>query len=214
MVDFMVQLFPYTLFALIATMMIFLAVKGRASTVVLNVAVIVQAVVTAMTYAIAVDTSRSGSMIVGFAIMLVIFFYIIPSMVMLNFVLYAIVFDSIVDGLKGKLKLLTVASLVSYGMVTCVAFFDRQITNWLEQISTFLVAQWIHAILFYVIAALLILCTFIAHWWMLIYAIKTTKEPAKKVWSIIAFCFPIVGSAIYLFVQLICKIKNHPTRNN
>ena len=209
MVGFMVSLFPVTLFALIATMVVFLA-KDRASTSTLNVAVILQCIIVAATYAVAIDTSRSGGMLVGVAIMYVIFTFIIPSMVMMNFILYATIFNSIVDGLKGRLKLLTAASLASYGIMTLAILYERQIFNWTERISTFGVFGWIAALLFFTIIILWILGAFVAHWWMFIYALKTTPEPVKKVWNIIAFCLPIVGSVIYLFVHLIkafVKIK-------
>ena len=196
MVDFMAQLFPYTYIALMAAIAIFLATEGRVSTIMLYVAVIVQGTVVVTSYAFIIATP-------DFSAVVAIFYYLIPSVPMFYFVLCAVVFNDIVGGLKGKLKLLMTTSLISYGLITCMAYLNRQIYNWIKRNFTFWDYDWTYAILFWSLAALWILSTLIAHGGMLIYALKTTPKRTKKIWAVIAFLFPIVGSAIYLFVRFV-----------
>ena len=187
----MAQLYPYTFFALVATMVIFLATKGRASTIMLYIAVVVQGVVVTAAYAFTLSVS-------GFSVIGAVLIYLIPSVIMLYFVLCAVLFNDIIGGLKGKLKFLMATSLVSYGLITCAMFFERQITNWFERTFTFRGFGWAFGILYWLIAALWILGTLVAHGGMFIYALKTPQKRAKKILAIIAFLFPIIGSVIYL----------------
>lgn len=201
MVNFLVQLFPLTLFALIATMIVFLVVKGRASTVVLNVAVVVMGAVVAATYAITLAA-------LGLSVFIAQLYYLVPSVLMLNFALYAAAFNNIIDGLKGKLKLFTATSLASYCAITLTVFFERPIAIWIERAFAFI--GWIYTALFLLIAALWIVGAFVAHWWMFICVLRTTREPSKKIWGIIAFCLPIVGSVAYLLmlpIKALTRIK-------
>ena len=190
------QFFPHTFFVLIGIMMMFLATKGRASTIVLYVAVVVQGVVVVAAYALSTYVS-------GLSVVVVYINYLMPSILMLNFVLYAVVLNDIVDRLKGKLKVLTAASLVSYGLFMCTVFFERQIYRWYERTFTFRGFGWFFTILVWIIAALWILGGLVAFGGMLVYALKTAQGRTKKIWAVIAFLCPIVGSVIYLFVQLI-----------
>ena len=197
----MAQLFPYTFFALIATMAIFLSKKGRASTITLYAAAIVQGVVVITAYAFSTYVS-------GLSVVVAYINYLTPAILMLNFVLYAVVFNDIVDGLKGKLKLLTATSFVSYGLFTCTVFFERQIYSWYERTFTFRGFGWFFTILVLAIAVLWILGGLVAYWGMFIYALKTTQERIEKTWAIFALLCPIVGSVIYLFVKLDKKVTS------
>ena len=191
----MAQFFPYMFIALIAIMMVFLATKGRASTVMLYVAVVVQGAVVVAANAVAATA--------GFGVMFVIFSYIIPAILMLNFALCAVVFNDIAGGLKGKLKLLTGTSLASYGIITCAVYFERQLFNWIERIFTFWESKFVYDLLFGLPMVLWVLGGLVAHWGMFIYALKTARERTRKIWIVVAFLCPIVGSVIYLFVQLV-----------
>ena len=192
----MVQFFPHTFFVLIGIMMVFLATEGRASTVMLYVAVVVQGVIVAAAHAFTYSLS-------GLSVFLAYLYYLIPSMLMLNFILYAVFFDDIIGGLKSKLKLLTAASLISYAIITCTVFFERQVNNWIEGAVTFWVFEWTIILLYGLLVILLFLGTLVAHWGMFIYALKTTQGRTKKIWTVVAFLCPILGSVIYLFVQLV-----------
>jgi len=181
--------------ALIATMAMFLAKKGKASTTMLYVAVIVQGVIVVAAYAFSTYVS-------GLSVVAVYINYLTPAILMLNFVLYAVVFNDIVGGLKGKLKVLTAASLVSYSLITWAVFFDRQLFNWIEHTFTFWDSKFVYDLLFGLPMVLWVLGGLVAYWGMLIYVLKTAQERTKKNWAVIAFLCPIVGSVIYLFARL------------
>ena len=101
MLDFigidMQQLLLYTAIALIPIMIVFLVVKGRVCTLVLTVAIIVLGIGVAAAYTVMIDVSLSGSIAPALGMLVVLFAYIIPTMFMLNFTLYGVIFNVIAE---------------------------------------------------------------------------------------------------------------------
>ena len=197
MMDFMAQVFPHTLFALVVVMVIFLVGKGWVSTIALYSSLIAISAGMVSIYAYVLTVGGLGAP-------LVFFVYAVPITYMLNFALYATVFNSITESLKGKLKLCTAVFLILFSLSLYAAFIEREIFAWIERRFAFANAELIFAFIFWVPAVLWILGTLITHWVMFIYSIKTAEgQRAKMIWAIVAFVFPILGSLLYIFIRLI-----------
>ncbi|MCL2287521.1 MAG: hypothetical protein FWC32_14310 [Firmicutes bacterium] len=198
------QIFTLMPIALIATVAVFWIGKGTTSIIALYCAVFLLGIGVASAYALTINTFRFGSF-GGLGVIAVVPFYLMPNILMLNFTLYAVMFNDITEGLKGKLKMWTVVTLTSFSIYLYMLNIESKIVNWMRYYfaseSAVTIVLWIPSVLW-------ILSSLFTHWAMFIRALKLTQEQrAKKTWAIIAFFLPIAGSALYLIVHF-AKVLN------
>lgn len=143
------------------------------------------------------------------AILFGLLLLVTPVILMLNFVLCAIVFSGITDGLKGKLKTWMAVSLISFGIFFLmtpiniglfIRLLDISINNLMEDIGF----EWF----LFMPAAIWVFSTLITHWTMFVYALRIPPEYNKKIWVGITFIFPVVGPLLYIFRQKIKKFSS------
>ena len=188
---------------LIVAMRFFLTDRVITSMTALKVSAFALGAGSAAAFISAVYVSRFGNSLfiglTGFAVIFVVVFYLIPSILMLNLTLYAAVFHDVTDNLKGKLKIWTAFSLISFSVFLYYYLFNNVTYGLANDISALL--GWLFIILMYIAFAFWFLGALFMPFVMFICALKTTETRIKRKWLITAFFCPIAGSLLYLLMN-------------
>ena len=174
---------------LIAIMVVFLKDKTNKSIIVIKVAAFVQSLNVALTIMLVHSAANDlTSVLSGAGVLFAIFFYLIPSVLMLNFILCAIVYICVSANFSGKLKIWISVSLISYGV-----FLFSLISG-----VPFIFLERLYEMILWISFLLWIPSALIVFWTMFIHALKIDQMHTERSWIIIAFLLPIFGSLLYI----------------